>query len=289
MLAFVRTGRVAGGFLLLSIAACGGRTGGDLSGDGFDTGDGRSLPSDGGSSGANGGAASSPSTGASTSTGSSSSSSGSSYGGSTSTGQAGAPSHGGVTGIAGGSGGVSQGGSAAAGGGSTVQAACSALCLDPSSACPGQFGQPADCLSECVVALSVRGGACEGLGARVSFCLRRAAAQFSGDCATGAVRAIGMCAGPISDYNACAAGGGSPAPAPACTGNGSAAPGKCFQTETCSDGTSFSVTCYEQSPNQSNCTCSSGSISSNVTLNESAIYACNDAQVACATNGFGLK
>src|SRR3954462_9837056 len=98
MWAFVRTGRVAGGFLLLSIAACGGRTGGDLSGDGFDTGDGRSLPSDGGSSGANGGAPRAPSSRARTSSVTSSSSSGCSYGGSTSTGQAGAPSHGGVTG-----------------------------------------------------------------------------------------------------------------------------------------------------------------------------------------------
>lgn len=269
---------MAGGFLLFSLAACGGRTGAELFSGDYETSDGSNLPSPGGKGGASGVSGS----GASTSNGGAPGASGSGPGGTPGTGQAGAPSKGGAPGIAG-AGGASQGGGASAGAGGMSSAAgkaCTALCVDP--ACPGQFGSPKECLSGCVAALGVHGGACENIGAELVICLRNAASEFGLDCRTGASEAVALCSVWVRDYEACVGGIGPVPPPTSCSGTGSAAPGKCFQSQTCSDGTSFSVTCYEQAPNQSNCVCNWGGLSSNVTLNESAIYACNDAQAACA-------
>ncbi len=276
---------------MLSLAACGGRTGDDLYG--YDAGTGSSLPANDGKGGSGQGATSgSPSSGASTSTGGGSTTggSGSTTGGSTGTAgstQAGAPSKGGAPGtggFAGSSGGFGQAGAAGSGGVTgLVQVACTELCIDPTSPCPDQFGPGVQCVNDCFQALTIRGGVCQDIGAQLAFCFKDAASKFGSDCSTGANQAPVICSGLLNTYQACASGSSTPPPPPpvACSGSGGAAPGKCSQNQMCSDGTYFSVSCYEQSPNQSACTCSSPNVTSNITLNESAIYACNDAFVAC--------
>jgi hypothetical protein len=137
-------------------------------------------------------------------------------------------------------------------------------------------------LSDCFGALSVQNGACQELGLELVFCLRDVAENYGPDCSTGASQAQLVCSGLLSNYQSCVTGNIHPVPPPtSCSGSGGATPGKCYENQMCSDGTYFNVTCYEQGPNQSACTCSSGTVTANITLNESAIYACNDALLAC--------
>ncbi len=271
MVAFKRIGRLAGGWYLLSLAACGARTG-ELDGSEYYTTN-SSLPSDGGAG-----------AGAATSSAGSSGSSGPGTGTGGTT-QAGSTGSGATSGTAGRAGAPTGGFGGAA---DAEQQACSALCmdpqLDPQPACPAVFGPFGSCFKDCEQALQVQSGACLKIGVEVALCISKVIESSGKDCNSGQAQAQVQCASSLNAYQSCAAGnatGPGTLPPSDCFGSGSVQGKQCVESLTCSTGPSYSVTCNALTPNQSACQCQIGNVTANLTLNEGTNFACTDAMAAC--------
>lgn len=50
---------------------------------------------------------------------------------------------------------------------------------------------------------------------------------------------------------------------------------------TCENGQSYSVSCYDQGSGVTSCNCTLNNVTASLSLNESTIYACQDALAAC--------
>ncbi len=259
-------GRIAGGLWLVSLAACGGRTG---EFDAYDSNTSSSLPAnDGAGVDGKGAAAGATSIGV-----------GSSAGGSTvtGTGSAGSSStQGGASGIAGSAGSSSAGDGT--GGAAGELTTCNELCNNSQFSCPDQLGQTSDCLNDCASVLEQQNGACESLASGMLLCIAHVLAQYGNACDQGLTRAETQCGKQAALFESCSS-NVSP-PSNACFATGSASAAQCSENITCPNGQNYSVTCYAVSPDRSACTCTGPAVSA-LTLSESTQYACDDAATAC--------
>ena len=286
-----RAGSLTSAVFLLSLAACGARTGtldadglyldpSVANGDGAGTGAGAQggkptagAPSVGGNSGASSSGAGGRSGAGSTSGGASSAgSTGSSAGGASSagSGEAGAATGGAASG--------GQGGSTAG----SLLAACTNFCDSVRKGACRNEAIP-NCVNDCASGPLSEGDPCQQLASVVLNCESPILATTRGRCSDAAEIASTKCQAPIAAYLACQTATPVPDPPPlSCSGTGTGSPQSCSEEYHCSDGTYYSAACQQVTPNQSSCTCktSEGTYAAPV-LNEGVNLACSDAIAIC--------
>jgi hypothetical protein len=194
------------------------------------------------------------------------------------------------------SGGAPQGG--ASGIPPSAHESCNQYCrLTAAGACNDSGLTINQCLQSCVSELGAESPQCQSKAFSLLDCMA-AVYQSSSNCEQVNELTNQRCAGSFDAYESCRNSPleppPAPPPAPVCSSSGSSSTGSCTLKVQCTNRASYSVACYQTSPEQSTCTCNAdfadgAGSGASFGLNEDATFACYDSLAACGFPDLGLK